>query len=358
MKRHVRVLMNKAVDSVVLAVDHFNGVSDRGRPEAVLILLDRGFELLLKAAILHKGGRIRPPRAQQTIGFDQCVRKCVSDEQVKCLTEEDALNVQMINNLRDAAQHHIIDISEQELYVFAQAGLTLFSKLLQEVFSTELGEYVPHRVLPVSTEPPKEFLSIVKMKFEEVKALVAPGARKRLRARARLRSLAVIEAALEGRRSQPTEVELGRLIGRIRNGETCGQIFPGVCQLQLDSTGGAMTLTLRLSKKEGEPVRQVPEGTPGATVVAVRRVSELGFYNLGLFQVAEKVGLTAPKVLAVIKHLGLQQDVEYFKEFRIGAARYKRYSQKVVAKLREEIANLDIQEVWEKHRPRPRYRAF
>jgi hypothetical protein len=36
-----------------------------------LILLDRSFELLLKAAILHKDGKIREPYAKETIGFDR-----------------------------------------------------------------------------------------------------------------------------------------------------------------------------------------------------------------------------------------------------------------------------------------------
>jgi hypothetical protein len=45
------------------------GAWDVGRSEAVLVQLDRGFELFLKAAILHKGGKIRERRARQTIGF-------------------------------------------------------------------------------------------------------------------------------------------------------------------------------------------------------------------------------------------------------------------------------------------------
>jgi hypothetical protein len=61
MKKEARVLLAKAVDSIVLAVDHFNRTSERSRAEAVLVLLDRGFELLLKSAILHRNGRIREP---------------------------------------------------------------------------------------------------------------------------------------------------------------------------------------------------------------------------------------------------------------------------------------------------------
>jgi hypothetical protein len=96
---------------------------------ACSFFLDHAFEMLFKAIILHRGGRIREARAAQTIGFDASVRKGLSDAKVKFLTDHQALTVQMINSLRDAAQHHILDISEGHLYIHAQAGLSLFRDL-------------------------------------------------------------------------------------------------------------------------------------------------------------------------------------------------------------------------------------
>jgi hypothetical protein len=75
----------------------------------------------LKAAILHRGGRIREKRAKETIGFDACVRRSLSDGKIKYLSEEQALVLQTINGLRDAAQHHLLDISEGQLYVHVAA---------------------------------------------------------------------------------------------------------------------------------------------------------------------------------------------------------------------------------------------
>ena len=74
MKREARVLLDKAADSLFLSIDHFNRPYDRGRHEAVLIFVDRAFELLLKAVIIRRGGEIREQGASQTIGFDKCVR--------------------------------------------------------------------------------------------------------------------------------------------------------------------------------------------------------------------------------------------------------------------------------------------
>ena len=105
-KREAKVLLQKAADSIFLSIDHFNRPYDRGRHEAVLIFLDRAFELLLKSVIVHRGGKLRGNDENQTIGFDKCVRKCVSEAQIRCLNEEEALTIQNINTLRDAAQHY------------------------------------------------------------------------------------------------------------------------------------------------------------------------------------------------------------------------------------------------------------
>src|SRR5215208_1844581 len=98
MRKESKILHAKAVDSLVLAVDHFNRCWDRGRVEAVLILLDRAFELLLKAIIIHRGGEIREKKKEgTTIGFDLCLRKCLSDANAKCLSEDDAVALQNLN---------------------------------------------------------------------------------------------------------------------------------------------------------------------------------------------------------------------------------------------------------------------
>ena len=87
MKREAKLLLGKAIDSLVLSMEHFNRPCDRGRTTAVLIFLDHAFEMTLKSAILHKGGSIRKPERKQTIGFDECVRKALSDGAIRFLDE-------------------------------------------------------------------------------------------------------------------------------------------------------------------------------------------------------------------------------------------------------------------------------
>jgi hypothetical protein len=351
MKREARVLLGKSIDSVILAVEHFNRPWNQGREEAVLILLDRAFELVLKASILEQGGKIREKRAKQTIGFDACVRKCLSDDSVKCLTNEQAVSIQIINSLRDAAQHYILEISEQQLYLHTQAGLTLFKDLIKRVFSIDIHDHLPNRVLPISTSPPRDLAALITAEFDDIKALVAPGSRQQLHAMARLRALQIMEDSLGGSRSQPGDSELKRLIRAIRAGKNWQDLFPGVASLRLDTKGTGLNVSIRLTKKRGEPVTLVPEGTPGATVVAVKRVDELGFYSMGLLALAEKLELSPTRALALVRELEVQSNPEYFKMFKIGSVTHKRYSMKCLHLMKKKLPEVDMDEIWERHKP-------
>jgi hypothetical protein len=350
-RKEAKVLLAKAADSLVLSIDHFNSAWDRGREESVLILLDRAFELLLKAIIIHKDGKIREPRAKETIGFDKCVRKCLSEDGVRCLTEDQAITIQIINSLRDAAQHYILDISEQQLYLYAQAGLTLFCALAHREFGTEIADILPSRVLPASTTPPQSLQALIESEFAEVRTLLRPGSRRRLQARAKLRSLAIIESSLSGVRSQPSEGELSKTGSQVAAGRRWQDLFPGIARLRLDTDGEGMSITLRLTRSEGEPVQLVPEGTPGATIVAVRRIDSLGYYSLGLLDLAKKLELSAPRALALVRHLKVQESADYYKEFRIGHALFKRYSSKAVDLCKAALPTTDMANVWKRYGP-------
>lgn len=351
MKKEPRLLYARAVDSLILAIHNFNAPWERGRKEVVLILLDRAFELLLKAIILHKGGRIREPSSKETIGFDKCVRKCVSEADVRCLTEEQALTVQIINSLRDAAQHYFVELSEQQLYMYTQAGVTLFGHLVKQVIGDELGNHLPERVLPVSTSPPKDLHVLVSSEFKEIKGLVRPRSRRKLDARAKVRPLAIVEASLNGERMQPSDAELDRILKRVQAGVSWQEIFPGVASLTLETEGTGLSVSIRLTKKEGDAVQIVPEGTPGATVVAVRRVDELSFYNLGLKDLATHLKMSQPRTLALVQYLDVQSDAKYFKDVTVGKMSFKRYSQEALKRLRDGLAEVDMDEVWDKHKP-------
>jgi hypothetical protein len=304
--------------------------------------------MLMKAAILHRGGRIREKRARETIGFDACVRRSLSDGKIKYLSKEQALVLQTINGLRDAAQHHLLDISEGQLYVHIQSGITLFRDLLKSVFDRELASHLPERVLPVSTSPPTNLLTLFDSEIEEIKKLLMPKRRRQVEALARLRPLAILDATIRGEKGQPSDSDLRRIGKEVLQGRPWANVFQGAAAVEISADGAGPALSLRLSKKEGIPIQLVPEGTPGASVVALKRVDELAFYNLGAKQLAEKVKLTMPKTVAVVDHLGLRNDPECYKEIKIGKAVFKRYSQKVIGAITEALKKESADEIWTK----------
>jgi hypothetical protein len=352
MRREARLLLEKACDSLLLSIELFNRPHDRGRVSGVLIHLDHSFEMLLKAAILHRGGRIREARAAETIGFDACVRRGLSDGNIKFLTEEQALTLQTINGLRDAAQHHLLDISEGQLYVHAQSGVTLFRDLVRSVFDRELAHHLPTRVLPVSTSPPTDLETLFDTEVAEIRKLLLPGKRRHVEADARLRPLAILDATIRGEKGQPTTRVLRQTGAELVAGRHWADVFTGVAAVEITSDGSGPTLSLRLSKKEGTPIHLVPEGTVGAGVVAVKRVDELSFYSLGAKRLSEKLGLTMPKTVAVVDHLGLRTDPDCYKEFKIDSVLHKRYSPKAIERITEALKSESAEEIWARRRTR------
>ena len=350
MKREPRLLLEKACDALVLSIELFNRPHDRGRVSSTLIQLDHAFEMLLKASILHRGGRIRDKRAKETIGFDACVRRSLSDGKIKYLEEEQALVLQTINGLRDAAQHHLLDISEGQLYVHVQSGVTLFRDLLKKVFKQELAAHLPTRVLPVSTSPPTDLATLFESEVAEIKKLLSPGKRRRLEALSRLRPLAILDGTIRGEKGQPSNADLQRLGKDVIAGKPWTEVFLGASSVEIAADGAGPALSLRLSKKEGIPIQLVAEGTPGASVVAVKRVNELDFYSLGAKQLAAKVALTMPKAVAVVDHLGLRGREDCYKEIKIGTATFKRYSPKAIEAVTEAVKKESADAIWAKRR--------
>lgn len=346
MKKEAKHLYHKAIDSLTLSIELFNRPNDCGRIHGVLIFMDHSFEMLLKASIIHKGGKIKEKGAKETIGFGACVRKGFSDNTIKFLSDTDVLTLQTINGLRDAAQHYTLEMSEQYLYFQAQAGLTLFRDIAKKVFNIDLKTQLPVRVLPLSTTPPMDIQAFFSTEVQEIKKLLAPKSRKKLEATEKLRALAIMENAIQGNESQPSDTELKALAKRLSKATNWVQLFPSVSTLSFTQNGYGPSLDLRITKSEGVPVTVVPEGTPGAGVVAIKRVNELDFYNLGRDQLAKKLSLTGPKTTAAVKHFGIKEDPECFKHLKVGNVPFDRYSQKAIEKIKEGLKTKTIEEIW------------
>lgn len=345
MKRETRLLLQRAVDSLVVAIEHFNRSHDRGRPEATLILADHANEMLLKAAILEKGGRIRKRGAENTLGFEACVNLCLLDPKLKFLTIDEADSLRITNALRDGAQHHVILMSEQQLYIAVQSAATLFGDILERVFGRRLSDYVPQRVLPISTVPPQDFPTMMETETELIRGLIQGSSRRGPEARARMRTLALIDAALRQDPRHPTDIELNQKLNQLK-GSDWTKVFPGAAALRLAVDGGGQPISLRISKTQGIPVRLVKEGDETATAIAVRKVDLLSYFNISSTELAKRVGLSAPRALAVIRYLKLQDDEDCYRTFQMGKVAFRRYSPRAVQRVTEALPGLDLVKIW------------
>ncbi len=240
MRREAATLFGKAVDSLTLMVGRFNGTDDRGRSCAVMILLDHSFEMLLKAAIVHRGGRIRERNSNKTIGLDACVRKGLTDASIQFLDENQALTIQAINGVRDACYHYYVELSEELLYFHAQAGMTLFRDICRSALAKKLKDVLPDRVLPLSAKPPMDLAMLFDQESQQIAKLLAPGKRRLMEATARLRPLAILDRALQGEKSEPSDAQLRKMLVRLKE-TPWSDVFPGVAALNTSSDADGPT---------------------------------------------------------------------------------------------------------------------
>jgi hypothetical protein len=352
MKREIKTLLDKSVSSLLLSIELFNRPHDYARTCSVLILLDHSFEMLLKASILQKNGSIFDKTTHYTIGFEKCLRIAVGDGNLRFLTDEQVLTLQTINSIRDAQQHYIIDVSENQLYLYVQSGFTLFRDILRNVFDKDLYEYLPKRVLPISTTPPISLEVLYDQEIEEITRLLDAKSRKKSIAISKIKPLEILERSLQGNDQPITDQELKKKIEKVRNQENWRTIFPNVASIEVVPDLSSPSIALRFTKKEGIPIHVVPEGTPGAFVVGIKRVNELGYYNMSRDQLADAIHQTKAKTNALIWFLDLKKDDECVKDIQIGKTIFFKYSYKSISKIKELLKEKSIDEIWEEYRKR------
>lgn len=346
MKREIKILLDKSKASLLLSIELFNRPHDYARTCSVLILLDHSFEMLLKASILQKNGSIFDKNTNYTIGFDKCLRIAVGDGNIRFLTDEQVLTLQTINSIRDAQQHYIIDVSENQLYLYVQSGFTLFRDILTKVFNQNLYDDLPLRVLPISTTPPMSLEILYDHEIDEIKRLLESKSRKKSIALSKLKPLMILERSLQGIDKPVTDQELKKKIETVKR-EDWRNVFPNVASIEVVPDLSSPSIALRFTKKEGIPIHVVPEGTPGSHVVAIKRVNDAAFYNMSRDQLADAIHETKVRTSALIWHLNLKNDEECAQAIQIGKSTFFKYSFKAISRIKELLKEKTVDEVYD-----------
>ncbi len=345
----VAELKKRAINSLVLGIELFNRPHDQGRAESVLILLHHAFEMLLKAIIKDKTGKVHVKGGKYSYGFDKCLEE--AQNETKVISTDERITLSILDALRNTAVHYYQEVSEDLLYLQAQTAVTLFDDLLNRVFEVRLADCIPERVLPVSTRPPKDLKLLIDSELSQVDELLQAGSRKGIQAAARLRPILALATATRDDAERVTEGELRKAINRRRRGDDWSIIFPEVAQLKLDTQGDGTQIFLRIKKDAVIAVRVARDGEPVAGTLIKQEVNIWDKYNLGRDDLAKKLGISGPKTSALILELKIQDDHDCFMVLRRKSSSFKGYSKKALDRLQLAISNgIDVEDIWERHR--------
>lgn len=349
LRRESRMLKDKALASLRRAAEAFNGFDDVGRTSAVLLHLQHSFEMLLKAGLIQQNVKVFDARDGRAIGFEKCVN--LGREHLG-ISESEAGTARAIDALRDDEQHWLTECSEGLLYIHVRAAVTLFDDLLQRHFADRLTNHWPHRVLPISAEPPRDIQTLIDEEYKQIRQLLTPGKRRRPDARARIRSLLAMEAHInEGVVISKRDVD--RVERAIKKGGKRKRVFPQLSKLGTEVDGDGVTVKVRFSKTDGMPVRLVGADEK-VDAAALREVDLQRKYHWSKQDLAEKLGLTQPRCLALRRHLGIDEDDKFRHDFKFQSQVHRQYSDNAYRAMKTALEDgIDMDEIWQRHGPRP-----
>jgi hypothetical protein len=193
--------------------------------------------------------------------------------------------------VRDQAQHWMIVVAEDALYINARTLITTIDELLQEHFEDTLADNLPLRVLPLSTQPIPDFDLLINREYDQICELLAPKKRARDEARGRISSLLAMEAHVSDDVSV-SERDIDRIEKAIRAKTPVEQVFPRLMTLATNVVGEGPTVKVRIVKNQDAPAIRYVSGDDPAAAAAIREVDLQKKYHLSPQVVADKLGLS------------------------------------------------------------------
>ncbi|TKR30272.1 hypothetical protein FCE95_09040 [Luteimonas gilva] len=349
LRREARTLKAKSLASLKRGLEAFNSHDDDGRPESVLLLLQHASEMLIKALLVQKGQNIFDKEKGTSIGLEKALNVAHSKG---WLTTTQAGSMRVIDAMRDQAQHWMLVVPEDALYINARALITTLDEILEAHFEDSLAGNLPLRVLPLSTQPIPDFMLLVNREYGQIRELLAPGRRARDEARGRITALLAMEAHVSEEVSV-SQRDLNRIEEAIRADTPIERVFPRLMTLATDVAGEGPTMRVRITKAEDAPAIRYVSGDDPEGAAAIREVDLQRKYHWSPKALADKLGLTVAKAKAVRDHLQIDNDAANVMIFEFGSQKHQRFSDNALRVLREAITPELVELAW---RQRPQIR--
>ena len=216
-----------------------------------------------------------------------------------------------VDAMRDTEQHWYAVVPEELLYTEARAFVTAFDELLSRTFRERLADYLPTRVLPVSTLPlPTDISLLFDSKFANVRELLKPGKRQRDEARGLIRTMLAMEAHI-AEEVEVNERDVDRVEKGIRAGKAWDVVFPRLAQITAAFEGEGNAVVVHISKAEGAPVRIIKADDATVTdATAIREVDLQKRYRYSPTELAQHLELRPHQAAALKNHLEIDEDVD------------------------------------------------
>lgn len=219
-----------------------------------------------------------------------------------------------------------------------------FDAFLKRKLDLALQEHIPPRVLPISTKPPGDFEFLVDKEFNYINELLQPGRRARDEARARIRSMLALEAIVTDE-VEISERDIDRIEKAMRGGAEFTAVFPRLATVGTNTEGEGVNLVVHFTKKQGAAVHYVGGDDPAASA-AVREVDLRKKFHMQRTELAEKIGLSAPKTKVLRAHLGIDEDATCCHVFEFGSQKIPCFSDNALRRMKEALPGFNMVQLW------------
>lgn len=159
------LLLNKAKEAFLLAIEIYNKPTLRYRAEGFALFMVNAWELMLKAYLIKRDGEesiYYLDKSGRTISIDKCARKIFSNEK-----DPLRLNLEKIIELRNTSTHFITEEYEVLYVPLFQANIFNFADKLKELHGIEISEIVPENFLTLSVSISQTSEKEIKGKYSD-----------------------------------------------------------------------------------------------------------------------------------------------------------------------------------------------
>lgn len=185
MENTVNRLIDKSIESFLMAIEVYNKPTIHYRIEGFSMFICNAWELLLKAHMMNTQGErsiYYKDNPNRTLSLENCIEKVFTNRKAPL-----RLNLEKIIELRNTSTHFITEEYEMVYVPLFQSCVFNYTEKLHDFFGIEANKYVPQNFLTLT-------VSMRPLDVEEIRAKYPPKlANRLLQASADIQSLSAEE---------------------------------------------------------------------------------------------------------------------------------------------------------------------